>query len=58
MRTAEYPGVGSSLAWSHPVTLGAGQTLVRRVAAVVADGRLDRGAAGDLAKLAKEAVTP
>ncbi|MFE5206930.1 PmoA family protein [Streptomyces sp. NPDC056600] len=58
VRTAEYPGVGSSLAWSRPVTLGAGQTLVRRVATVVADGRLDRDAAGDLAKLAKEAVTP
>jgi hypothetical protein len=56
VRTAEYPGVGSSLAWSHPLTVPAGATLRRGVVTVVADGRLGRHEAGDLAKLAKEAV--
>jgi hypothetical protein len=50
VRTTEYPGVGSSLAWSRPLTVPAGQPLVRSLVTVVADGRLDRRAARELAK--------
>ncbi len=44
VRTAEYPGVGSALAWSDRLPVPAGETVVRRVVTVVADGRLDRDA--------------
>lgn len=40
VRVAEYPGVGSSLAWDQPLFLDHGQTLSRRVVTVVADGLL------------------
>ncbi|MEV5342542.1 PmoA family protein [Streptomyces sp. NPDC052676] len=55
VRTAEYPGVGSSLAHDARLPVPPGDTLVRRVVTVVADGRLDRGEA---AALIRKAVTP
>ncbi len=42
VRTAEYPGVGSSLAADERLPVPAGATVVRRIVTVVADGRLDR----------------
>ncbi|MEU8892319.1 PmoA family protein [Streptomyces sp. NPDC048442] len=44
VRTSEYPGVGSSLAWSERLQVAAGETVARRVVTVVADGRPDRDA--------------
>ncbi|MFF9487687.1 PmoA family protein [Streptomyces sp. NPDC014676] len=55
VRTAEYPGVGSSLAHTDRLPLPPGETVVRRIVTVVADGRLDRGAA---AALVRKAVSP
>jgi hypothetical protein len=55
VRTAQYPGVGSSLAHEKRLTVEAGGTLVRRVVTVVADGTLDRAAA---AALVRKAVSP
>lgn len=54
VRTAQYPGVGSSLAHRDRLTVAAGDTLVRRIVTVVADGTLDRAGA---AALAREAVS-
>ncbi|WP_329285208.1 PmoA family protein [Streptomyces sp. NBC_00691] len=54
VRAAEYPGVGSSLAHDARLPVAAGETFVRRVVTVVADGRLDRAAA---AALVRKAVT-
>ncbi|MGW2477573.1 DUF6807 domain-containing protein [Streptomyces sp. NPDC001665] len=54
VRTAEYPGVGSSLAAAERLPVPAGATVVRRVVTVVADGRLDRAGA---AALVRRAVT-
>ncbi|WP_394435083.1 DUF6807 domain-containing protein [Streptomyces sp. SGAir0957] len=54
VRTGEYPGVGSSLASQARLRIGAGETAVRRVVTVVADGRLDRTRA---AALVRKAVT-
>ncbi|MFD9328304.1 PmoA family protein [Streptomyces sp. NPDC060065] len=55
VRTTEYPGVGSSLAHDERLTVAAGETVVRRVVTVVADGRLERGEA---AALVRKAVSP
>ncbi|MFD7709961.1 PmoA family protein [Streptomyces sp. NPDC059785] len=55
VRTAEYPGVGSSLAHDRRLPLPAGETVVRRVVTVVADGRLERDGA---AALVRKAVSP
>lgn len=44
VRTGEYPGVGSALAWADRLPVAAGETVVRRVVTVVADGVLDRAA--------------
>ncbi|MGW8354932.1 DUF6807 domain-containing protein [Streptomyces wedmorensis] len=52
VRAAEYPGVGSSLAHSGRLAVPAGETSVRRVVTVVADGRLDRPAAAALVRKA------
>ncbi|MER7107581.1 PmoA family protein [Streptomyces sp. NPDC000229] len=52
VRTGEYPGVGSSLAWERRLALPAGATVVRRVVTVVADGALDRGEAAALVRKA------
>ncbi|MFD3991628.1 PmoA family protein [Streptomyces sp. NPDC058583] len=54
VRAAEYPGVGSSLAHDQRLPVAAGETFVRRVVTVVADGRLDRDGA---AALVRKAVT-
>ncbi|MFD3587153.1 PmoA family protein [Streptomyces sp. NPDC058683] len=54
VRTAEYPGVGSSLAPVERLPVPPGETVVRRVVTVVADGRLGRGEA---AALVRKAVT-
>ncbi|MEU3145345.1 MULTISPECIES: PmoA family protein [unclassified Streptomyces] len=55
VRTAEYPGVGSSLAHDARLPVPPGETVVRRVVTVVADGRLGRDAA---AALVRKAVSP
>ncbi|MFD5637878.1 PmoA family protein [Streptomyces sp. NPDC127077] len=52
VRAAEYPGVGSSLASDRRLTVEAGDTLVRRVVTVVADGALDRTGAAALVRKA------
>lgn len=52
VRTAEYPGVGSSLASAERLVVPAGGTAVRRVVTVVADGRLDRDGAAALVRKA------
>lgn len=55
VRTAEYPGVGSSLAHTERLPIGPGETVVRRVVTVVADGGLGRSEA---AALVRKAVSP
>ncbi|MDQ1039484.1 hypothetical protein QFZ75_005900 [Streptomyces sp. V3I8] len=55
VRTTEYPGVGSSLAHEERLPVPAGETVVRRVVTVVADGRLDPSEA---AALVRKAVSP
>lgn len=49
VRTREYPGVGSALAWRSPLTVPAGGSLARRVVTAVADGRLGPAEAAALA---------
>ncbi|MFJ3384015.1 MULTISPECIES: PmoA family protein [unclassified Curtobacterium] len=41
VRAAEYPAIGSALAWSSPAVVRPGVPLVRAFRAVVADGRAD-----------------
>ncbi|POX46758.1 oxidoreductase [Streptomyces sp. Ru71] len=48
VRATEYPGVGSSLASSERLTIPPGDTVVRRIVTVVADGRPDRDEAAAL----------
>ncbi|MFJ8790910.1 PmoA family protein [Streptomyces sp. NPDC102462] len=55
VRTAQYPGVGSSLAHAERLHVPPGGTAVRRVVTVVADGRLGRDEA---AALVRKAVSP
>jgi hypothetical protein len=52
VRTAEYPGVGSALAWDTRLPLPPGGTVVRRVVTVVADGALQRSEAAALVRKA------
>ncbi|MFI6928825.1 PmoA family protein [Streptomyces sp. NPDC050287] len=52
VRTAEYPGVGSSLAYDERLPIPPGDTVVRRIVTVVADGRLDRDASAALVRKA------
>ncbi|WP_327663949.1 MULTISPECIES: PmoA family protein [unclassified Streptomyces] len=52
VRTDEYPGVGSSLASADRLPIGPGDTAVRRVVTVVADGTLDRKRATTLVRKA------
>ncbi|MET7295216.1 PmoA family protein [Streptomyces griseoloalbus] len=54
VRTAEYPGVGSSLAHEDRLPVPPGETVVRRIVTVVADGRLGRD---DAAALVRKAVS-
>lgn len=55
VRTEEYPGVGSSLAYDERLPVGPGETVVRRIVTVVADGVLGRDEA---AALVRKAVNP
>lgn len=52
VRTAGYPGVGSSLAWHRPLLLAPGDTVDRRIVTVVADGARDQAQAAALAAAA------
>ncbi|MFD5798403.1 DUF6807 family protein, partial [Streptomyces diastatochromogenes] len=52
VRAAEYPGVGSSLAHTQRLPIPPGETVVRRIVTVVADGRLERGEAAALVRKA------
>nr|WP_143637944.1 PmoA family protein [Streptomyces sp. 1-11] len=52
VRAADYPGVGSSLASAERLRVPPGETVVRRVVTVVADGRLDRAEAAALVRRA------
>ncbi|MFF4584741.1 PmoA family protein [Streptomyces sp. NPDC001388] len=52
VRTTEYPGVGSSLASAARLPVPPGETAVRRVVTVVADGRLSRDEAAALVRKA------
>jgi hypothetical protein len=52
VRTGEYPGVGSSLASAERLPIPPGETAVRRVVTVVADGRPDRVEAAALVRKA------
>ncbi|WP_280887931.1 PmoA family protein [Streptomyces sp. LBL] len=52
VRTAQYPGVGSSLAYDERLPIPPGDTVVRRIVTVVADGRLDRDASAALVRKA------
>ena len=52
VRTAEYPGVGSSLASAERLPIPPGETAVRRIVTVVADGRLGRDEAAALVRKA------
>ncbi|MFI9030820.1 PmoA family protein [Streptomyces sp. NPDC053560] len=54
VRAADYPGVGSSLAHAERLPVASGETVVRRIVTVVADGRPTREEA---AGLARKAVT-
>ncbi|MFD0776437.1 DUF6807 family protein, partial [Streptomonospora algeriensis] len=52
VRAEEYPGVGGSLAWRHPMRIPARSTVERRIVTLVADGH---PAPGDLADLVQTA---
>ena len=52
VRTAEYPGVGSSLAHTERLPIPPAETVVRRIVTVVADGRLSRTEAAALVRKA------
>ncbi|MFJ7072386.1 PmoA family protein [Streptomyces sp. NPDC098781] len=52
VRAEEYPGVGSSLASEERLTVEPGETVVRRIATVVADGHLPRPEAAALVRKA------
>ncbi|TXS45527.1 oxidoreductase [Streptomyces sp. uw30] len=55
VRAEEYPGVGSSLASRERLPIPPGETAVRRIVTVVADGRVSRLEA---ASLVRKAVSP
>ncbi|MFI7343586.1 PmoA family protein [Streptomyces sp. NPDC050085] len=55
VRTGEYPGVGSSLASLNRLAIAPGDTAVRRLVTVVADGTLDRARASSLVRKAVSA---
>ncbi|MFJ8105120.1 PmoA family protein [Streptomyces sp. NPDC096132] len=54
VRAGEYPGVGSSLASGERLPVPPGETVVRRIVTVVADGRLPRL---EVAALVRKAVS-
>lgn len=49
VRSRDYAGVGSSLAWSQPLLVGPGDPVRRRILTVVADGRLRSREVADIA---------
>ena len=49
VRVRDYPGLGSALAWDHPVTLAPGDVLRRTFTAAIADSRLTDAEIPDLA---------
>ncbi|MGN9908273.1 PmoA family protein [Phytohabitans sp. LJ34] len=49
VRSRDYAGVGSSLAWDQPLVVASGTALRRRIITVVADGRLRTREVADLA---------
>ncbi|MFC0526244.1 DUF6807 domain-containing protein [Phytohabitans kaempferiae] len=49
VRSRDYAGVGSSLAWDQPLVVGSGTALRRRIITVVADGRLRSREVADIA---------
>lgn len=49
VRMANYPGVGSALAWDRPVQLPAGESLVRSVTVWISDGKVSPAEAARLA---------
>jgi hypothetical protein len=53
VRARDYLGVGLSLCWDQPLVLAPGETLARRLLAVVVDGVLPAAAAAKLAAAAK-----
>ncbi|GAA2620099.1 PmoA family protein [Streptomyces vastus] len=55
VRAEEYPGVGSSLASEDRLPVQPGETAVRRIVTVVADGRIGRL---EVAALVRKAVSP
>lgn len=55
VRTRDYIGVGSSLAWDEPLILPPDGTIARHIVTVVADGALPRPAAADLAERLRSA---
>ncbi|GAA2113680.1 PmoA family protein [Streptomyces synnematoformans] len=56
VRTREYPGVGSALAWSGRLPLPPGADLTRQVVTAVVDGSAAMRSAAELAQLAHAAV--
>lgn len=48
VRAADYPGVGSALAWERPVELAVGQAVTRTFTVWVSDGRLNAAEAAAL----------
>lgn len=48
VRAADYPGVGSALAWERPVELAASEALTRTFTVCVSDGRLNAAEAAAL----------
>jgi predicted dehydrogenase len=55
VRLREYPGLGSALAWTEPVSLARGDTLARRWDLGIADGRLTPAEAAALAAVLLDA---
>ena len=49
VRMAEYPAVGSALAWDRPVTLAAGESVVRSFTVWIVDAKLSPAEAAGLA---------
>ncbi|MFF3562890.1 PmoA family protein [Streptomyces sp. NPDC002574] len=50
VRVADYPGVGSALAWAERLPVPPGATVARRIVTAVVDGRLGRAEADALAR--------
>ncbi len=58
VRSRDYAGIGSSLAWNHPLIAAAGGQIRRRIITVVADGRLRATQAAELARTAAAMLAP